>query len=600
MEIIYRIGRYFKPYWPLVLLSLVLNVSVSFVEGAMAIFVKPLFDEVFFGKNAAFLKWIPIILLSLILLKALFSFLHTYLMSHVCFKVVIKLRSEVYQHYLKMSLSQFDHTPVGTMTSRILTDVSGLQNTVPTAINLLRQLATLMVLSSVALYRDWLLTLIGLAIVPFTGIPVYFLGKTLKRNLKKSLKSMGNSTSIANEAFTGIRIIKIFGTENKEAEKFKNENENYFRIVMKNLFVGLWASPLTELITTIGVTAIFVIGGLHAIRGEITPGEFFSFIAAVILMYRPIRRISDINVLMQQLLGAGERVFSELDKIPAVPEKPDAQPLEPIKEEISFNNVWFKYPPPEKLVMDDQGEETVEFGVEQNWALKDISFKIKKGERVALVGSSGAGKSSIASLLPRFYDVTKGSITIDGIDIRDVTLSSLRGQMAIVTQETYLFNESVRNNIAYGLEREVSEEEIINSAKAANAHDFIMELPQGYDTNVGEKGVLLSGGQRQRLAIARAILRNAPILILDEATSNLDSEAEREVQQALEFLMKDRTTLVIAHRLSTIRNATRIIVLDKGEKVEEGSHEELIAKDGIYKYLYELQYFGEAGEAACG
>lgn len=563
-------------------------------------FVKPLFDEVFFGKNSAFLKWIPVVLLSLILLKGLFSFLHTYLMSHVCFKVVIKLRSEVYQHYLKMSLAQFDHTPIGTMTSRIMTDVSGLQNTIPTSINLLRQIATLMVLCAVALYRDWVLTLIGLAVVPFTGIPVYFIGKTLKRNQKKSLKSMGDATTIVNEAFSGIRIVKIFGAEKKETEKFKKENSNYFRIVMKNLFVGLWASPLTELITTIGVTIIFLIGGLHAIKGEITPGEFFSFFAAVILMYRPIRRISDINVLMQQLLGAGERVFGELDKKPAVTEKPDAKTLEPIKQEISFNNVWFKYPPSEKVVMNEEGKESVEVGVEQNWALKDISFKIRKGETVALVGSSGAGKSSVASLLPRFYDVTKGSITIDGMDIRDVTLSSLRAQMAIVTQETYLFNESVKANIAYGLEREPSEEEIINSAKSANAHDFIMELPQGYDTNVGEKGVLLSGGQRQRLAIARAILRNAPILILDEATSNLDSEAEREVQHALEVLMKDRTTLVIAHRLSTIRNATRIIVLENGEKVEEGSHEELIAKNGTYKYLYELQYFGETGKAACG
>jgi len=600
METLARISRYFRPYLPAVVLSLTLSILVSFTEAGMAVFVKPIFDEVFFGKNRAFLKWIPIALLTLVILKGTLGYLQNYLMSRVCMRVVVKLRSELYEHYLRLSMSQFDHTPTGYLMSRITADVGGLQQTVPIIISLVRQAFTLMALASVALYRDWQLTLLGLSVVPFTGIPIYFIGETLKRNQRRTLSSMGNLNTIAYEAFSGIRIIKVFGAELREAERFRRENDNLLKIVIKNTLVGLSASPLTEVITALGVSAVFLIGGLHAIKGEVTPGEFFSFVAAVLLMYRPVRRISEINKTLQNLVASGERMFQLLDEVPDVVDRPGATELKTLEEEITFDHVWFRYPPPQRRALGEDGMEVVQTGVKQDWVIKDVSFKIRKGETVALVGSSGAGKTTLASFLPRFYDITQGALSIDGTDIRDVTMESLRSQIALVTQETYLFNETVGNNIAYGLKRQVSQAEIENAARAANAHDFITELPDGYNSIIGERGVKLSGGQRQRLAIARALLRNAPILILDEATSSLDTESEQEVQKALDLLMHDRTTLVIAHRLSTVRNASRIVVIENGEKVEEGTHEELIEKGGAYKYLYELQYFGESDKAACG
>lgn len=600
MNTLLRITHYFRPYMIAVWLSLALSVCVSFTEAGMAVFVKPIFDEVFFGKNMAFLKWIPIALLSLVMLKGILGYFQNYIMTRVCIRVVVKLRADMYQHYLRLSMSQFDHTPVGYLMSRITADIGGLQQTVPTMISLVRQVLTLLALLAVALYRDWQLTLVGLSVVPFTAIPVYFVGEALKRNQRRSLSSMGNLNTIAYEAFSGIRIIKVFGTEAREAERFRKENENLLKIVIKNMLVSMAASPITEIITTIGISAVFLIGGLHAIKGEVTPGEFFSFIAAVLLMYRPVKGIGDTNKIIQNLLASGERVFELMDEAPDVVDRPGATELAPLEREITFDNVWFRYSPPQLRTLDEKGKEIVKKGIKQDWVIKDVSFTIRKGETVALVGSSGAGKTTLASLLPRFYDISKGSISIDGADIRNVTMESLRNQIALVTQETYLFSETIWDNIAYGLKRSVTREEIERAGKAANAHEFIMELPGDYNYAIGERGIKLSGGQRQRLAIARALLRNAPILILDEATSSLDTESEQEVQKALDNLMHDRTTLVIAHRLSTVRNASRIVVIEDGMKVEEGAHEELIAKGGIYKYLFEMQYFGESDKAACG
>jgi len=603
MNVLMRIAGYFRPYLPQVIIATIFSVSVSVLEAGLAVFVKPVFDEVFFGRNVGFLKWIPVVLLSLVGLKGIFSYFHTYLLSRVGIRVIVNIRSQLFNHFLKLGQSQFDYTPTGHLMSRITADVNGLQQTVPAMIQMLRQSFTLLALLAVAIYRDWQLTIVGLSIVPFTGIPVWIIGKKLKKFKRMSLRSMGTLNTIAFEAFGGIEVIKAFNAEDIEINKFEKENERYFKIAIRSMLVGLWASPITETISIIGVSAVFVIGGLHAIRGEITPGEFFSFVAAIMLMYRPIRRLSDIVKVLQTLLASAERVFESLDEPPAVSEKADAVELPYFKDKIEFKNVGFRYPKGSlRLLGKDFEVEDLQQreDTQRDWVLRDVSFIMEKGRSLAIVGSSGAGKSTVAALIPRFYDVSEGSITIDGTDIRDVTLHSLRSQIALVTQETFLFNESVADNIAYGALTPVSREDIINAAKTANAHEFISALPQGYDTVIGERGMKLSGGQRQRLAIARAVLRNAPILLLDEATSNLDSEAELEVQKALEALMKDRTTLIIAHRLSTIRDADNIVVLDKGRKVEEGPHAELLAKGGAYKRLWEIQYFDEEEDLSVG
>lgn len=580
------------------------SVSVSFVEAGMAIFVKPVFDEVFFGNNMAFLKWIPIIFMGLIILKGIFSYFHTYILQRVGMRIIVAIRLDLFSHYLKLGQSQFDHIPTGHMMSRITTDVSGVQQTIPAFIQILRQSFTLLALLAVALFRDWKLTIIGLSVVPFTGIPVWIIGNKLKKYRRKTLRNMGNLNSIVYEAFGGIQVIKAFCAEDVEYIKFLNEQKKYLRTRIKSMLVGMWAGPITEVVSVTGVSAVFFLGGMQAINGDLTPGEFFSFVAAVMLMYRPIRRLSDIFKGLQKLLASAERVFEALDEPPTLTEKPDARKMPAIEDKIEFEDVWFKYPLPSLDFLGKESDldedEITTRESQRDWVLKGVSFVVEKGRKVALVGSSGAGKSTIASLVPRFYDSEKGRISIDGMDIRDATFDSLRAQLAIVTQETFLFNDTVGNNIAYGVPWEVAMDEIVTAAKAANAHDFIMNLQDGYDTVVGERGVKLSGGQRQRLSIARALLKNAPILILDEATSNLDSEAELEVQKALEVLVKDRTSIVIAHRLSTIRDADKIVVFEDGRKVEEGTHTELIGKGGVYKHLYELQYFGQEGDSAVG
>jgi subfamily B ATP-binding cassette protein MsbA len=380
---------------------------------------------------------------------------------------------------------------------------------------------------------------------------------------------MGSITTFLHETITGNRIVKAFNMEDYEKRRFAEENNRFFKIVLKRVKIRAFSHPLMELLGGIGVALIIWVGGYSVIRGELTPGTFFSFMAALLMLYAPIRDLNKVNLEIQEGLAAVARVFELLDTAPDIKEEEGAVPLPPISREIDFERVTFKY-----------DEEPV---------LKGISLHIKVGEVIALVGMSGAGKTSLVNLLPRFYDVEEGQILIDGYDIRKVTLQSLRGQIGLVTQQTILFNDTVRNNIAYGsLKR--SDQEIIEAAKAANAHDFIQRLPQGYETLIGEQGVKLSGGERQRLSIARALLKNAPILILDEATSSLDSDSETEVQKALEELMKGRTVFVIAHRLSTIRNAHRIIVLSEGQIVEEGAHEELITLGGEYQRLYDLQF----------
>ena len=412
---------------------------------------------------------------------------------------------------------------------------------------------------------------------PLTIYPISKFGKKMRKVSTSTQITMGTLTSLLQETISGTRIVKAFCMEKYESNRFNAENERLLKLSIKTVSINAISSPFMEFLGSIVIAVIIYYAGSEVVKGNQTPGSFFTFLAALLLLYEPVKRLTNVNNTIQQGIAGAERVFSIIDLVPDIKDKAGATDLPPVRHSIDIENVTFCY--------------------EQTPVLKNINLSIKAGEVVAFVGMSGGGKTSLVNLIPRFYDVTEGRILIDGHDIRDVTMQSLRGQIAIVTQQTILFNDTVKNNIAYG-DIDRTEGDIINAAKAANAHDFIIKLPQGYDSNIGELGTKLSGGEKQRISIARALLKNAPILILDEATSSLDSEAEIEVQEALDNLMKGRTTLVIAHRLSTIRNADRIIVLVNGEIVEEGNHETLLTKKGEYFRLYNLQFKDEGNNVA--
>lgn len=565
-----RLLEMVKPYWGKLFLAMIFMILVSLLTAGQAFLVKPALDDVFLKKDSKMLVLLPIAIIMLFTLKGIFDYLQTYLMNYVGLKIVSDMREKLYNHIQNLSLSFFTQTPTGILISRITNDVNLIQASVSNALTgLIKDSFTIFALTGVVFYRNWKLAIIAYLIFPLAIIPIKEFGKRLRKFSRKSQQRMGSLTSFLHETIIGNRIVKAFNMEEYEKQRFVQENEKFFRTVLKRIRIRAISHPMMELLGGIGVASIIWIGGYSVIRGDSTPGTFFSFLTALFMLYAPIRDLNKVNLEVQEGIAAASRVFELLDTQSDIKEDENAIELPPISRGIEFRNVTFKY-----------GKETV---------LKGISLYVNVGEVTAIVGMSGAGKTSLVNLLPRFYDVDQGEILIDGFDIRRVTLKSLRDQIGLVTQQTILFNDTVRNNIAYGSPNR-SEEEIIKAAKAANAHDFIQKLPNGYDSIIGEQGVKLSGGERQRLSIARALLKNAPILILDEATSSLDSESEKEVQTALGRLMKDRTVFVIAHRLSTIRNANRIIVLSDGKIVEEGTHDELMALNGEYRRLYDLQF----------
>ncbi len=588
-----RLLQLVKPYWLKLGFAMVFMILVSLLTAAQAFLVKPAMDGVFFKKEGIppaikniiiqlglgdlllkkdmeMLFLLPIAIILLFLLKGVFDYGQAYLMNFVGLRVVADIRQRLYDHLQNLSLSFFTRTPTGILISRITNDVNLVQGSVSNAITgLIKDAVTILGLTAVVFYRDWKLGLIAFIVFPIAIIPIKEFGKRLRKFSRKGLQRMGSLTTFLHETIVGNRIVKAFNMEEYEKRRFADENERYFKIFLKRIKIRALSHPLMELLGGIGIAVIIWVGGYSVVRGEMTPGTFFSFMTALLMLYAPVRNLNKVNLEVQEGLAAATRIFELLDTEAEVKEEKDAFPLPPISKEIEFKDVTFKY--------------------DSTPVLRAISLRVKAGEMIAIVGMSGAGKTSLVNLLPRFYDVESGQILIDGIDIRRVTLKSLREQIGLVTQQTILFNDTVKNNIAYGsLQR--SDQEIIQAAKAANAHDFIQKFPQGYDTVIGEGGVKLSGGERQRISIARAILKNAPILILDEATSSLDSDSETEVQVAMDTLMRGRTVFVIAHRLSTIRNAHRIIVLSDGEIVEQGTHEELMTLNGEYRRLYDLQF----------
>lgn len=610
-----RIISYVKPYWKHLVLTFLFTIFYALLNGASVYLTIPLLDTLFqesatkrvqqqsqieqaksflpdwvqniqhsvtqtfnnyilSGDKADILIKICFVILIAFLFKNIFAYLQGYFMSYVEYGAMKDLRDEAYRHLHKLPISYFKRERVGNLISRFTNDVNIVQSSISaTFSNLIKEPLTILVFLGIALSISWQLTLFALIILPFSMAIIAWIGFKLRRQTTKLQEKLADITSVLQETISGVKIVKAFGMEEFENKRFMKETREFFRLVLRIVRVRNASSPLTEFLSVIVGAFIIYYGGLLVLeKNTITASQFLGFLFAIFQMMPPIKELSSVNNRIQEASAAGDRIFEILDTEPDIKNAEDAIELKEFQQTIHFRNVSFKY--------DDS----------EDWVLNDINFSVNKGEIIALVGPSGGGKSTLVDLIPRFYDPTEGSIILDEVDIRKYTLQSLRAKMGIVTQETFLFNTTIRENIAYGL-TDCPMEKIIEAATTANAHNFILEMPQQYETIIGERGVKLSGGQRQRLTIARALLKNPEIMIFDEATSALDNESEILVQEAIERLMKNRTTFVIAHRLSTIRNATKIIVIDRGKITQIGTHEQLIADEkGLYKKLYEMQF----------
>jgi ATP-binding cassette, subfamily B, bacterial MsbA len=567
-----RLIRYLKPYRMRLVAAFVCSGLVAAFSGAYAWLVKPVLDEIFINKNETLLFALPLALFAVSVLKSAFSYGQNYLMNYVGNQVITDIRQELFGKLIRLPVKYHDANTSGRLVSRVVNDVTLMANAIAGVLkDVFQQGLTFLAMLGVIFYQNWRLGGLSVIVIPLAVFTMIRMGKRLRALAASGQERMGDMASTLQETLSGIRMVKAYGREDAEAERFRESNRAFLNTTMKAIQVSSLGSSHMEVIGVVGVAAIIWYGGSLVIHGEMTPGAFFSFLTAMFMAFTPIRRLSGSNNTIQQALAAAERVFSVIDLETEQQTDRGQVVMPPIRQSVAYEDVTFLY----------EGQ-TVP-------ALVDIDLVIRAGEMVAVVGSSGSGKTTLANLLPRFYDPTAGRLLIDGIDIQSFTLASLRAQIGIVSQEVVLFDDTVLNNIAFG-KQHASEAAIVQAAKLAYAHEFVQRLPQGYGTMVGEKGVKLSGGERQRLAIARAILRDPPLLILDEATSALDTESERVVQLALSNLMEHRTTLVIAHRLSTIQRADRIVVMDRGAIVEMGTHDELLIRDGQYKRLHAMQF----------
>ena len=581
-----------RPYCSLFLLALICMVFSAIFDGVSLAMIVPVVDIVLTGKKIVIPTKVPLFLENFILamnkteplvllvymaiaiivlfiLKGLFAFLQGYLMSDIGQRVIRDIKSKLYSKFQSLSLDYFTHKRGGELISRITNDVKLVENAVSYgSTDFVYQSLQVVIFTFLVFFIYARLALVTLVLLPLISFPIIKVGKVLRKLSRKSQEKMADLNSILYETIIGARIVKAFNMENYEINKFNQVNCDYYKLSMKSIKRILLLSPATEILGGLAGAFVFLWGGKEVLAGKISFGVFGLFLGSLLSLIRPFKKLSQVNSLNQQAMAASIRIHEVLDTSPTVAEKQPPQELAAFKQCISFIDVGFSY-----------GKLEV---------LKEINLEVKLGQILAIVGPSGTGKTTLVDLLPRFYDPTPGRILIDGTDIKDVTLKSLRKNIGLVTQETILFNDTIKANIAYG-RLEATPEEIIRAAEQANAHDFIQHLPLGYDTVIGDRGMKLSGGERQRIAIARALLKNPPILILDEATSQLDSESERIVQEALDRLIQGRTVFVIAHRLSTVKHAQQIIVLEKGRIVEKGSHSELLVKGGLYKKFYQMQ-----------
>lgn len=571
MTLYLRILSYIKPYMHRLIFAMFCTIMAAAGNLYIPWIIKDMIDEVLADKNGTMLNWIAASIIAIFVVRGLFWYGQNYLMSYVGQSVIIDIRAAVFKKLQRLSVSFYDKNKTGTIMSYVTNDVNALQSAmVENTIEMITE-GFILIGSVVAMiYLNWRLTLFTVCTFPVVLWFMEFFGKKIRKTGGRIQECTADITSVLQESVASARVIKSFVREDYEVDRFDVENRANFRANMKNAQLMATLTPVVELVAAIGVTMIIWYGGNNVINGTITAGSLVAFLTYAVNISNPIKRLTRVIGNIQKALAAAQRVFMIIDMPEEIAESRDAKQLPEVSGKVEFKNVSFAY--------DDKGN-----------VITDLSFSVKPGEVIAIVGPSGAGKSTIANLLPRFYDVNKGDIKIDGHSVREVTLDSLREQVGIVPQETMLFNGSVYNNILYG-RLDATKEEIEAAAKAANAHDFIMQLTDGYETKLGDRGVNLSGGQRQRIAIARAILKNPRILILDEATSALDTESERVVQEALDRLMVGRTSFVIAHRLSTVKNADKILVLEKGNLVESGTHDELLALDGLYAHLYKIQY----------
>jgi subfamily B ATP-binding cassette protein MsbA len=570
-HLIRRCFYYFAPHKWKVAIGMLSATVVSGTNAATAYLVKPAMDNIFVQKDEAALVLVPLAFLGVILIKSIFRFLQVYLMNITGLLVLERLRNEMFERIMQLPMRFFEESQVGMLMSRILGDVAGIRASVPTMVMGIRELISCLGLIGVVLYQDWKLALISLVVLPVCVVPVIRFGKRLRR-LGRRLQVQGaDINSVVQQCLSGVKLIKAFHTEDKECKHFQGESHGIVHLSKKQVLASEISTRIMELAGGVAVSGVLWYGGMQVLNGVSTPGTFFSFVTAMIMLYEPIKKLNEANKTMQGSLASAERVFGLLDSPDILPESGgDRQLALPLKE-IELDDIVFTYP---------TGSQP---------AIKKLQLTIRQNERIALVGPSGSGKTTLANLLPRFYDVDKGQIRFNGIPLEEYDLGMLRRSIGIVSQEPTLFNMSIRENIGYGFD-DVSDEQIVEAAKAAFAHEFIEGLPEGYDTNCGERGIKLSGGQKQRLTIARALIKNPALLILDEATSALDTQAERVVQKALENLMQGRTSIVIAHRLSTVLNADRIAVMQKGEIVCMGHHHELLEECPLYQRLYNMQF----------